>query len=123
MGKYHIDIYNVDVHFCNSYKELREVCKETKCPWVKEMPKNGKRLHGYCVSFVGKQSEKIIVIWAVDIVSLCHEIVHAKNVIFDWISHPVNPVYDEPEAWLSHHLMGLGLAWYGLDLPRRLGVD
>lgn len=123
MGKYHIDIYNVDVYFCSSYKELRKVCKEVGCPWIKEMPKNDKELHGYCVSFTSKQHEKIIAIWAVDIVSLCHEIVHAKNAIFNWISHEVNPHYDEPEAWLSHHIMSLGLAWYGKDLPRRLGVD
>lgn len=119
MVNYHLALYDIYIYTCTSYKELRKTCKALDCPYKDNMPKTGDGYHGMCCSFVTKDKRRVIIVWAEDVISLCHEIVHAKNAIYDWIASPIDKDCDEPEAWLSHHLIDVCLAAYNDALPLR----
>lgn len=116
MVKYYLGIYDVHIYPCQTYKQLKQTCKQLKCPY--KLPKTDDGYKGMCCSFV-VDTRRIIVLWAADVITLCHEIVHAKNAIYDWIASPVDRTCDEPEAWLSHHLMDVCLATLNDALPLR----
>lgn len=116
MVRYYLDLYNVHFFICSSHKELRKVSMQEGCPYL--ILKDSYGLGGMCNSFVANEKKKIV-IWARDVISLTHEIIHAKNAIYDWIGSPVSVDYDEPEAWLVAHLMDACLSAYNNALPLR----